>query len=132
MNSKMTEKEFREKIAARLKDFASSNEDDAVEVAREAGLKFAPEPVKLPKTLELDPRGFLQPFGTGLYGWDTEEVRAAAYAVARDRYNNYPDIYTAADALCSLVRSHLSPATQSYVESEVRTLEVRLVKGPKP
>lgn len=132
MNSKMTEKEFRERIRFRVERNLDGVEV-AVQAAREAGLEFAPEPVKLPEIL-LWQHGnwWVQVDGKPSKFLGDLSERDATLRTAADRYNAYPGLQRKAQALVDAVRDSLAPARQVYVEEEAAALEDELAKGPKP
>lgn len=148
MNSKMTEKEFRARMSFfSLNRESTTLEDDAVAVAREAGLEFAPEPVKLPERLEINSSGGrsrAQVVGPGK-AWCFElievspdlaaaqggmqEQRKAVFFAAVDRYNAYPGLYAAAEGLLDDYRGRVTRRDRYLA---VVALEDAMAKGSKP
>lgn len=143
MQSKMTEREFRERIAA--SDREAAYLDNAVRVAREAGLEFAPEPVKLPERLRVTPNGAYLAYGDGdrpflaiideFGSWDRafadQTIIQATMTEAVARYNAHPGLRAAAEQLLFAIRDRLHPERQNYLAPQTLKLEDELAKGPK-
>lgn len=140
MKRTMTEKEFRERMLAkwnlpgRVNDVAT----DAVEVAREAGLEFAPEPLPLPERIA-NVRDQTSE-GNGL--WPAESFHASysqefwnrLYDEVVARYNAYSDMRTSTEKALRLMRRHMSlvfPFRPQEVSAALDDLETELAKGPK-
>jgi hypothetical protein len=144
MQSKMTEKEFlrrvREPYETRRLPVPPDPGTIALEVAREAGLEFAPEPSPLPSELLAGDGNYVTwRHGAGFWtAWsaaervaahlcDPKEISLAAVA----RYNAYPRLRGRASLLVEAVRDRLGEVTQGYLETEAAYLESVLAKGPK-
>lgn len=131
---KMTEKEFESAVAARVGEQVDARFDIsriAREVAKEAGLEFAPEPVATLDSLEVSDLGGEHAYLGIPRGFPSKEVKLATLTAAAARYNAYPGLREKAESLCSLIRSNFAPGSQRYVEAEIHALEVELAKGPK-
>jgi hypothetical protein len=143
MQSKMTEKEFVEKVTYPYGRGAIGVSPEVVQhvvvCAREAGLEFAPEPVPVPESLiyvggELVPGSLDAAAGTGSIGcwaFPPEIHRAAALRLAATRYRAYPGLRAAAQDLLYRIHQNLAPLTQQYLRDEVSELAAELAKGPK-
>ena len=140
MQSKMTEREFREKIT-RLTNSReeTTSADDAVEVAREAGFEFAPEPVKLPERLEVykDGRVGWVEDGVSWTAWEPVEQNSAPVdpakisEVALLRYNAYPGLREAAQQLLRVLGTMIVAGQTSDLMDAWRAVQAELAKGPK-
>lgn len=138
MQSKMTEREARERLSEAA-GFAPKGEyaERVLAWAREAGLEFAPEPVKLPERLVYraevmnNHMGGVTPEG-GFFGNPAQ--REATDRLAVDRYNAYPGLRAAAEALhAEMVKLWPNPSTYGlHLIACLRAVEAELAKGPKP
>lgn len=138
MKIAMTAKEFesavRKKLAAITGAYTTSGV--AAEVLMEAGLEFAPEPVRLPKRLELDSRGFIRPEGS-IFLWNSDEEREAGHALARDRYNAYPALRKKAEELAQKAHGLCNSATVAAINEgtflrfrdSLQALDDELIRG---
>lgn len=133
MQSKMTEKEFRNELR-RLYEIAAP-EEVVVAMIKRAGLEFAPEPLPIPEELifyngELVPGSVVGRAGVlGTWAFPPEAHRAAALQLAAKRYRAYPGLRAAAERVLQEVR-HC--ATQRDYAAAAAELEAELAKGPKP
>lgn len=138
----MTEKEFLEILRYPYGKTAPPMSADfvahAVVAVKEAGLEFAPEPVKLPERLSIDHRGYIQredaePFQP----WENEEQREAGHRAARDCYNAYPGLRARAEEAVAATQKLLEmPIFTRHaigtLDAATEALEAELAKGPKP
>lgn len=149
MQSKMTEKEFRNELR-RLYEIAAPEEVVVVMIKR-AGLEFAPEPVRLPECLVVNfSGGRRRAKSSSSEAWCFElvevsrdvaatqgrmqEEREAVFDAAVDRYNAYPGLRAAAEALHGeMVKLWPDPDTYGLcLKACLRQLGAELAKGPKP
>lgn len=143
--TRMTEKQFRETLIRSGMTAASEYTpllDRVVLVVREAGLEFAPEPVRLPEKIfsSSDVPGLRE--GTvcstapgveyvvwkvlnGEPGGESPGLRRAISAAAVARYNAYPGLREAAISVVRLVASLVEDT------DEFSALVAELAKGPK-
>lgn len=141
MNSKMTEKEFIDEVGRRVNAqgyvLTIPIQVSIRDTAREAGLEFAPEPVKLPEILlwrhlnwwvQVDGKASSRLFAD-LHASERDEI----FRTAAERYNAYPGLFKAANLLAGRVGYFLQ---SSIVDSDVRcaceALNEVLAGGPKP
>lgn len=136
---RMTEKEFEARLNDLLMSGAPAETIVSIskQVAREAGLEFAPEPVEPPERLEVR-----MTVGGGPYlapeqfnRFDGLEHLTVSLELARDRYNAYPGLRKAAEAVLNVS----APIKSWGWDGEDRRgfilahqgLEAELAKGPK-
>jgi hypothetical protein len=140
MQSKMTEEQFRVKLLEKLvnRSPTESAAHLAAEVAREAGLEFAPEPMKLPgKTAFRLPESGNAPvprlLGEVDGRWRYLDV-AEGTALCR-RADAYPGLRETAERFGRDVQLHLSvPITANRLhalEAQLGEFLAELAKGPK-
>lgn len=142
MKSTMTEKQFGERLAGLLaaRKWGEGLLKCAKRIVLEAGLEFAPEPVRLPERIDLYFVRSDTPFGdiTALYTLallipegaeiiTSIEQRDAMYAAARARYNAYPGLREKAERLCRRV----TESNSLFATDDFAALEAELAKGPK-
>lgn len=145
MQSKMTEREFKNWLSNLFETSDGTYQDDAAQVAREAGLEFAPEPVKLPERLEIRRVARTVPMRevTSLSAIlilapaegcvVSEEQRDAFYKAAVARYAAYPGLREAAERAVAEIEVLLGLTAHrlGMLESASADLSAELAKGPK-
>ena len=140
MKSTMTEGAARKKLAERFHGNGAQISGllwNAVCDALE--LEFAPEPVALPASLifyhgEITPGSLGEENAhLGTWSYPPEQHRAKTLAAAADRYNAYPGLRKAAEALhAEMVRLWPDPSTYGRtLIDRLRAVEAELAKGPK-
>ncbi len=126
----MTETEYRRAFHLEV---ACNGEDAAVELAKRAGLEFAPEPVRLPERISYGPAvdcggNFnCHLYSEGDFRPRTREEHFAIYAAAKDRYNAYPGLRVAAEGLVKAIDNGFKGLWEQWHIN----LKVELAKGPK-
>lgn len=128
MRSTMTERQFRIRLLTAGINLVSEASDAAVAAAREAGLEFAPEPVRLPDTFMLKEVG-----GSALILVDTQVNGQLGLREAEEvcrRAMLYPHLRTAAQLLMSSVGAIL-PANmrETNLRRAYENLDAELAKG---
>lgn len=136
MQSKMTEREW----FAGMEELIEAGEGfraASLEMSKRAGLEFAPEPVKLRAELALRPDLVPSDDCPAIAPPDdfflTKKERDAHYAAAVARYNAYPGLREAAEALrAEMVKLWPDPCTYGHrLRACLDAVKVELAKGPK-
>jgi hypothetical protein len=122
--STMTEKEFR----TLLRMNAVCGTDAALRIAKEAGLEFAPEPVRLTERLFVsvaNPPTLM--LAMTEENWPTEMHRRLSYGQAAARHNAYPGLREATEELVEAIDNGRGELHEVWLKK----LRDELAKGPK-